>query len=287
MDERAVPHHRQGHPGSGGLQRPHRRRSCISRRHVAQMRLHQQPGGDGALQRSDDDPQDQHVPGRVGEDVGLDLHIPVRVAGGQPIGQGQGSSGGIGVEIGDLGGGPGGLALHEQAVGGADRQAQVLQLGLVDQAVHGLGDMSSAHGEPDPGPGPVGGIGLVGGADAGLAGRLPGPRPARGTGGDTLRGPGWSADGRHQGQKKGQRRADHVCAHLVVPAGRPRSPADCGAECHRLQDLNEVVPGSVPVDAADAVAIAFARATLFTGARRPADRPTRRSAVLDRRGGMT
>ncbi|MNJ54180.1 hypothetical protein D3C77_496110 [compost metagenome] len=152
---------------------------------VGHVRLQQDVRRHAALQRPDGDAQDQGLAVRVGEDLFVDGEASGRVGRGHAIGGRQGTALGILVQIvdGEVGVGP----LDRQAAVRDDRQAQLLDLGLVDQAVHGLGQHPVGDGEPHLGHRPGRPAVAIGAVDIGLIGRarahLGGIGPGRGLAG--------------------------------------------------------------------------------------------------------
>ena len=152
---------------------------------VGDVRLQQQIGRGLSTQGRDLDPQHQGVAIRIGEEALFDLEPTRPVARRDLIGGRQGAALGVHMQIfGPLGGvGP----LDRQAVRRDHRETQGLDLGLVDQAVHGLGQDAVGDGEPDlrhrAGRSAVAvlavDIGFIGGPSPGLGGAGPGRQITR------------------------------------------------------------------------------------------------------------
>lgn len=136
---------------------------------IGHVRLQQDIGGHAALQRPHGDAQDQGLTVRVGEDLLVDGEAPGLVRRRHAIGGRQGAALGVLVQVvdGEVGVG----AFDRQAAVGHDGQTQLFDLGLVDQAVHGLGQDAVGDGEPDLGHGPGRPAVAIGAVDIGLIGR--------------------------------------------------------------------------------------------------------------------
>ncbi len=157
---------------------------------VGHMGLEDQIGRHRLRPGRDLDPQNQGVAVGIGEDALFDLEGIARVGGHDPIGWRQGSAPGVGMQV--LRAAGGASSLHRQAVAGHHGEAQRLDLGLMDQAVHGLGQHAIGQREPDlrhrPGRAAVAelsvDIGFIGGSGAGLGRARPGRRRTGRPGGD-------------------------------------------------------------------------------------------------------
>ena len=172
---------------------------------VGDVRLQHQIGRHLALQRCDRDAQHQGVAVRVAEDLFLDLEAAVLVARGDAIGGRQRAALRVHVQI--FGAAGGVRPFDDQAVMGDAGEAQGLDLGLVDQAVHGLGQDAVGDGIPDlghrPGRAAVAilavDIGFVGRSGAGLGGAGPDGRGAGRAGGDARLGGRCGSEGQTGG----------------------------------------------------------------------------------------
>ena len=197
---------------------------------IGDVRLQHQIGRHLALQRRDGDAQHQGVAIRVAEDLLLDLEAAVLVAGGDAIGGRQRAPLRVHVQI--FGAAGGVRAFDDQAVMGDAGEAQGLDLGLVDQAVHGLGQDAVGDGIPDLGhrPGRAAiailaiDIGFVGGARAGLGRAGPDGRRAGRAGGDARLGGRCGSEGQAGGAGEAEgTEVTHCGPHgLRVGAGERR-----------------------------------------------------------------
>src|SRR5690606_33745201 len=163
---------------------------------VGQVRLKQKVGGDLPPKGADRAAHHQGLTVRVSEDALLDLVAAGLVGGDDPIRRRQRTAVRVRVQIFGAVGGVG--SLDRQAVLGDHGEAELLDLGLVDEAVHGLGQHAVGDGEPDARD--VAGraavavlavdVGFVGRASAGLGGVDPGGGVAGRAGGGLGRGGG-------------------------------------------------------------------------------------------------
>jgi hypothetical protein len=197
---------------------------------VGDVRLQHQIGRHLALQRRDGDAQHQGVAIRVAEDLLLDLEAAVLVLRRRAIGRRQRTPLGVDVQI--FGAAGCVVAFDDQTVLGHAGEAQGLDLGLMNQAVHGLGQDAVGDGIPDlghrAGRAAVAilaiNIGLVGCAGAGFGRAGPDGRGAGRAGGDARLG----ARGGSEGQAGGAGEAEgtevtHCGPHgLRVGAGERR-----------------------------------------------------------------
>ena len=152
-----------------GGERGRRRCPRIAAAGVGHVRLQHQGRGHRAFQRLDRHAHEQAVAVGVGEDPLLDDEAALLVRRRDLVGRRQRTAGAVDVQVFGLGGRV--RALDRQAGSGLDGDPHLLDLGLVDQAVHGLGQHAVGDREPDLGHRPGLAAGLVGAVDIGLVGR--------------------------------------------------------------------------------------------------------------------